>query len=106
MPKLKTHKGASKRFKKTGTGKVVRGHAYGRHIFPHGHSIYPALHVIAAQSPAVCPMAEFLLRPQAAKQALHANQAWPEGGSIALPAAAGLGVVLDEARIDTRRELT
>ena len=23
MPKLKTHKGASKRFKKTGTGKVV-----------------------------------------------------------------------------------
>ena len=32
MPKLKTHKGASKRFKKTGTGKVVRGHAFGRHI--------------------------------------------------------------------------
>ncbi len=31
MPKLKTHKGASKRFKKTGTGKVVRQHAYGRH---------------------------------------------------------------------------
>ena len=32
MPKLKTHKGASKRFKKTGSGKVVRGHAFGRHI--------------------------------------------------------------------------
>jgi large subunit ribosomal protein L35 len=32
MPKLKTHKGASKRFKKTGTGKVVRGHAFSRHI--------------------------------------------------------------------------
>ena len=32
MPKLKTHKGASKRFKKTGTGKVVRGHAFARHI--------------------------------------------------------------------------
>ena len=32
MPKLKTHKGASKRFKKTGTGKVVRNHAFGRHI--------------------------------------------------------------------------
>lgn len=31
MPKLKTHKGASKRFKKTGTGKVVRNHAFGRH---------------------------------------------------------------------------
>jgi len=32
MPKLKTHKGASKRFKKTGTGKVVRHHANARHI--------------------------------------------------------------------------
>jgi large subunit ribosomal protein L35 len=32
MPKLKTHKCASKRFKKTGTGKIVRSHAFGRHI--------------------------------------------------------------------------
>lgn len=32
MPKLKTHKGASKRFRKTGTGKFVRGHAFTRHI--------------------------------------------------------------------------
>lgn len=32
MPKLKTHKGASKRFRKTASGKVVRGHAYARHI--------------------------------------------------------------------------
>ena len=32
MPKLKTHKGAAKRFRKTGTGKVVRRHAFARHI--------------------------------------------------------------------------
>jgi large subunit ribosomal protein L35 len=32
MPKLKTHSGASKRFKKTGTGKVKRGHSFLRHI--------------------------------------------------------------------------
>jgi large subunit ribosomal protein L35 len=32
MPKLKTHKGAAKRFRKTGTGKVVRRHAFSRHI--------------------------------------------------------------------------
>jgi large subunit ribosomal protein L35 len=32
MPKLKSHKGASKRFKKTGTGKVKRGHSGLRHI--------------------------------------------------------------------------
>ena len=32
MPKLKTHRGAAKRFKKTGTGKVVRAAAFKRHI--------------------------------------------------------------------------
>jgi large subunit ribosomal protein L35 len=32
MPKLKTHKGAAKRFKKTGTGKIVRHKAGLRHI--------------------------------------------------------------------------
>jgi len=32
MPKLKTHKGASKRFRKTGSGKLVRRHAFARHI--------------------------------------------------------------------------
>ena len=32
MPKLKTHRGAAKRFKKTGTGKITRRHAMARHI--------------------------------------------------------------------------
>ena len=32
MPKLKTHKGAAKRFKKTATGKVKRHHSHLRHI--------------------------------------------------------------------------
>ena len=32
MPKMKTHRGAAKRFKKTGTGKVVRSQAFHSHI--------------------------------------------------------------------------
>lgn len=32
MPKLKTHKGAAKRFKKTATGKIKRYKAFKRHI--------------------------------------------------------------------------
>ena len=32
MPKIKTNRGAAKRFKTTGTGKVVRNKAYGSHI--------------------------------------------------------------------------
>ncbi len=32
MPKMKTHKGAAKRFSKTGTGKTKRRKAYKGHI--------------------------------------------------------------------------
>jgi len=32
MPKIKTHRGAAKRFKKTGTGKLQRNHAFKSHI--------------------------------------------------------------------------
>ena len=32
MPKMKTNRGAAKRFKTTGTGKIVRSKAYASHI--------------------------------------------------------------------------
>lgn len=32
MRKLKTNKSAAKRFKVTGTGKILRGHSHHRHI--------------------------------------------------------------------------
>ena len=35
MPKTKTHSGASKRFRRTGTGKIVRQKANRRHMLEH-----------------------------------------------------------------------
>lgn len=32
MPKIKTHRGAAKRFRKTGTGKIRRNKAFKSHI--------------------------------------------------------------------------
>ena len=32
MPKLKTHRGAAKRFRKTASGKIKRSHAFTSHI--------------------------------------------------------------------------
>ncbi|NMB35661.1 MAG: 50S ribosomal protein L35 [Firmicutes bacterium] len=32
MPKMKTHRGAAKRFKKTARGKIIRRRAFGSHI--------------------------------------------------------------------------
>lgn len=33
MPKMKTHKGSQKRFKRTGSGKLKRSHAKTSHLF-------------------------------------------------------------------------
>jgi large subunit ribosomal protein L35 len=33
MPKIKTHRGAAKRFKRTSSGKFKRSRAYGGHFF-------------------------------------------------------------------------
>jgi large subunit ribosomal protein L35 len=38
MPKSKTHSGASKRFRRTGTGKIVREKANRRHLLEHKSS--------------------------------------------------------------------
>ena len=35
MPKTKAHSGASKRFRRTGTGKIVREQANRRHLLEH-----------------------------------------------------------------------
>lgn len=34
MPKMKTHRGAAKRVRRTATGKLKRGHAYTSHLAP------------------------------------------------------------------------
>jgi large subunit ribosomal protein L35 len=35
MPKMRTHRGAAKRFKITGTGKILRRKAYRDHLLEH-----------------------------------------------------------------------
>lgn len=80
--------------------------AFGRQVIPHGHSIHAAVNVIAAQPPAICPMAEYLLLAQQSKQHFHTRVMQPEGGSIALPTTPGLGIEIDEAKVDERVELS
>ena len=78
---------------------------YGRPVIPHGHSINPALQVIAAQSPETCPMAEFIWKTQPMKQWFHKEYVEPENGSIVLHTRPGLGVELDDAKIERRVEI-
>jgi L-rhamnonate dehydratase len=83
----------------------VLASAFGRPVIPHGHSLYAALHVIASQPYTTCPMAEFLVRAQPQKQHFFPRYVQPEGGSIALPDTPGLGIALDEAKVEERVEL-
>jgi L-rhamnonate dehydratase len=71
----------------------------------HGHSLLPALHVAGAQSPQAVPMVEYLVRYQEHKQFFHAPIYRPVNGEVGLPDLPGLGIVLDEAKIEARDSL-
>lgn len=71
-------------------------------VVAHGHSLLSALHVAGSQSPAVVPMVEYLVNHQPNKQYFHKIQFAPEDGSVKLPQAPGLGIELDEAKIEQR----
>jgi L-alanine-DL-glutamate epimerase-like enolase superfamily enzyme len=74
--------------------------AYDVPFVPHGHQVKPALHLVASQSPATMPLVEYLVQLQEEKQWFHADIVRPEAGDLALPAAPGLGIVLDSAKIE------
>ena len=75
-------------------------------VVAHGHSLLPALHVAGAQSPAVVPRVEYLFRYQENKQFFHNPIYRPENGAVTLPTLPGLGLVLDEAKIEQREVIT
>jgi L-rhamnonate dehydratase len=77
--------------------------AYGKQVVPHGHSVLPALHLIAAQSPEVCPFLEYLILHNTRKQWFHKKKFMPVHGQVRLPEGPGLGIEIDPDRV-TRRE--
>ncbi|MCX7801243.1 MAG: mandelate racemase/muconate lactonizing enzyme family protein, partial [Fimbriimonadales bacterium] len=71
--------------------------AFGVPVYPHGHTLLPAIHLAAAHPPSVLPMVEHLLRIQPERYALFAAPPVDLGGRFALPDRPGLGVELREA---------
>lgn len=74
-------------------------------VVAHGHSLLPALHVAAAQSPVTVPRVEFLVRGQETKQYFHKPIYRPEEGSIGLPELPGLGLAIDEGKVEEREDV-
>ncbi|MBT4136372.1 MAG: mandelate racemase/muconate lactonizing protein, partial [Candidatus Latescibacteria bacterium] len=75
-------------------------------LVAHGHSLLPALHVAGAQPASVVPRVEFLIRGQESKQFFHAPIYRPENGCVVLPKLSGLGLVLDESKVERREAVT
>jgi L-alanine-DL-glutamate epimerase-like enolase superfamily enzyme len=73
--------------------------SFGVPVIPHGHGVHAALHVVASQSPATCPMVEYLFLAMPGRYQFERNPPAPEGGSVAVPTAPGFGIELDPARV-------
>ncbi len=80
--------------------------AFGVKVCPHGHTIVPAAHVIASQPESVCPMLEYLFTSAVPRQCLFKDPLVPQGGRLPVPTRPGLGIELDEAKIESREEVT
>jgi L-alanine-DL-glutamate epimerase-like enolase superfamily enzyme len=69
-------------------------------VIPHGHSLHAALHVVASQSPAVCPMVECLLTKLPGYYWFEKHQLPPIAGKVELPDRPGFGIELDPAKVE------
>ena len=79
---------------------------YDVHIIPHAHTVPATVHLIASQPADVCPMLEFLMNHSPVHQFFFKEPIVPQNGVVALPKGPGLGVELDECKIQARRVLT
>jgi L-rhamnonate dehydratase len=71
-------------------------------VIPHGHSLHAAMHVIASQSPAVCPLAEYLILKMKSYYHFEKNPTVLKSAHLLLPDAPGYGIELDEAKVESK----
>jgi L-alanine-DL-glutamate epimerase-like enolase superfamily enzyme len=79
---------------------------YGAKVIPHGHNIHAALHVVASQSPAVCPMVEYLIAYVPEKMHFQKRPLLTDNGRFDLPTGPGFGIELDTGKIEKMDVLT
>jgi L-alanine-DL-glutamate epimerase-like enolase superfamily enzyme len=75
---------------------------YDAQVIPHGHSLHAALHVVASQSPATCPLVEYLITKMRSYYYFEQRQFAVVNGHIELPDAPGFGIEFDPAKVEKR----
>ncbi|MCJ7552019.1 MAG: mandelate racemase/muconate lactonizing protein, partial [Anaerolineae bacterium] len=79
--------------------------AYDIPVIPHGHSVPATVNLIAAQPEPVCPIVEYLVKWNTIHQYFLKHPIVPADGKISLPTEPGLGMTLDEDKIQALEEL-
>ncbi|MBN1583821.1 MAG: mandelate racemase/muconate lactonizing protein [Anaerolineae bacterium] len=79
--------------------------AYDLPLIPHGHSTPATAHFIASQPVTTCPIIEYLVKWNEIHQFFLKNPLKPVNGVVHLPATPGIGMQLDEAKIEERIEI-
>jgi len=76
-------------------------------VIPHGHSSHATAHLLASQSPATCPIQEYLVKWNQVHQFFLKHQLHPQGGvfQVAWLDRPGLGLEIDEDKVTAEREL-
>jgi L-alanine-DL-glutamate epimerase-like enolase superfamily enzyme len=75
-------------------------------VIPHVCVVPPTVQLIAAQSPAICPMLEYSIKGnETGGQFFLKHPIRAKNGHVTLPSAPGIGLELDESQIVDRREL-
>ena len=75
-------------------------------VIPHGHSVPATAHLLFAQPENVCPILEYLIKWNEVHQFFLKNPIRPQDGKVTLPTGPGMGMELDEDKIESRHEVT
>ncbi len=78
--------------------------AYDLPVIPHGHSVPTSTHLIASRPADVCPLLEYLVKWNEIHQFFLKYPVKPEGGFVSLSERPGMGLELDEAKIESQQE--
>jgi L-alanine-DL-glutamate epimerase-like enolase superfamily enzyme len=74
-------------------------------VIPHGHSIHAALHLIASQSLAVCPLAEYLVLKMRSYYHFEKVSPTPAKAHFPLPETPGFGIEFDPAKVESQERM-
>jgi L-rhamnonate dehydratase len=93
-----------------GVSEVLKiGHlcsVHGVKLVPHCHNIHGALHIVASQSPSLCPFGEYLINHVPEKLHFAKDAPLTTNGWVVLSERPGFGIELDPAKIERQEVLT